>query len=156
MLRSPWKVSRKQWLSQWGSVLAGNVGGQAWGETRGKKRQQTPRDLVALVTLCIPALPEHFPWDSPCCHKGAPSHLSSTWGRGSLLIPQMRPQPEGWAPGSARLQWRMWRAMQGKMNTSQMKWMWGSGSSFKEIWTEVDPEERKTRRQTWRWVERMN
>jgi len=31
------------------------------GETRGKRRQQTPGDPVALVRLCTPARPEHFP-----------------------------------------------------------------------------------------------
>ena len=31
------------------------------GETRGKRRQQTPGDPGALVRLCTPACPEHFP-----------------------------------------------------------------------------------------------
>lgn len=39
---------------------------------------------------------------------------------------------------------QMWREVEGKMNMSQEKWVWGFGSSFKKIWAEVDPKEKKT------------
>ena len=157
MLRSPWKVSRKQ--SDWAS------GVQSWlrmWENRHKKGETSGRGdnkhhkTYWLLSGSAPLPPWALSVRLCTLHQGAPSQLSSTWGRGSHLDPHRKPQLEGGArgsPGSSGGYGERWRV---RRNTSQMKWVWGSESSLKEIWREVDPEERKTRRRKRRWVERMN
>ena len=146
-----------EWLSQWGSVLAEYVGDQAQEkESRAEKETLNTTRPTGSCQALHPSLPEHFPWDS------------ARWTRG-LLLSSAPPEDEGlsWirtgshsrreehqaAPGSSGAYGERWKV---RRNTSRMKWVWGSESSFKETWTDVHPEERKTRRGKRRWVEKMN
>lgn len=157
MLRSPWKVSRKK--SDWAS------GVQSWlrmWETKHKKGEMNGRGenkhhkTYWLLSGSAPLPPWALSVRLCTLHRGLllrsapPEDEGLSW---ILTRSHSRREEHQAAPGSSGAYGERWRV---RRNTSRMKWVWGSESSLKEIWTEVDPDERKTRRwktEEWReWI----